>query len=119
MKRFSTLLILIAIGFLSCKKQEDPTYSVVYKVSVSNTGTPSYTTTYTGASATQTEGPITAFTWTSQSYMKKTGSHVSFMVDGGSGSGTFSFSIYVEGVLQVSDSFDNPNGPKTIVYDLR
>ena len=119
MKHYLLIITLLITIFSSCKKQEEPSYSVVYKVSVSNTGTPSYTTTYTGASATQTEGPITAFTWTSQSYMKKTGSHVSFMVDGGSGSGTFSFSIYVEGVLQVSDSFDNPNGPKTITYDLR
>ena len=119
MKHYLLIITLLITIFSSCKKQEDPSYSVVYKVSVTNTGTPSYTTIYTAANATQTEGPITSFSWTSQTFMKKTGAHVTLTVDGGSGSGTFSFAIYVEGVLQVSDSFDNPNGPKTITFDLR
>jgi hypothetical protein len=113
------LALLLVILAFSCKKKEQPTAVVSYKVSETSSGTPAYTATYTADNGvTKTEGPITSASWSSAGFEKHNGDHITFTLDGGTGTGSFTFSIYVNGVLSVTDHFDNPFGPKTIQTDI-
>lgn len=118
MKHFVFLFIIISLGMQACRK-EKPSATVVYRVNETSSGTPAYTTAYTADNgATRTEGPITTSSWASPSFIKHNGDHVSLKVDGGTGTGTFTLFIYVNGSLVVTDHFDNPFGPKTIETDI-
>jgi hypothetical protein len=117
MKRLYFLAPLLLFLTWSCKKKE-PTAVVIYKVSETTSATPAYTVTYSTENTTKTEGPVTASSWSSTGIEKHNGDHVTFTLDGGTGTGSFNFSISVNGVVTLSDHLDNPNGPKTIEADI-
>jgi hypothetical protein len=116
MKNSAILFVLLSL-LVSCKKEE-PTAVITYKVSETTTSTPAYTVTYSAENSTKTEGPLTSASWSSPGIKKKNGDHVVFTLDGGTGTGSFNFSIYMNGVLQITDHLDNPNGPGTIELDV-
>ncbi|HEY6163234.1 MAG TPA: hypothetical protein VI112_18545 [Bacteroidia bacterium] len=118
MKQKFLLLLLLAVLAFSCKKKEEPTAVVSYKVSETSSAQPAYTVTYSADNVTKTQGPITSDSWSSSGYEKHNGDHVTFTLDGGTGTGSFTFSIYVNGVMTVTDHLDNPFGPKTIETDI-
>jgi hypothetical protein len=118
LKGTGTLLILLAFFFCSCEKQEDPEAAVSYKV-IEKSGKPSgYKVIYRDENNTVTEGNLTSTRWTSRLIRMKHGDYATLTVDGGSGTGSFDFSIIVNGTVQANDHFDNPQGPKTISFQL-
>ncbi|MEW6467522.1 MAG: hypothetical protein AB1458_01280 [Bacteroidota bacterium] len=116
--RTGLYMLLCAFALASCKKEDDPPYSIMYRVEEITTSTPAYTVSYAAESATQTEGPIVSNKWSSPSIKKRAGEVASLTLDGGSGTGSFILRIYVNGVPLVEDTMDNPNGPKTISITL-
>lgn len=118
MKQFLFLAFISVVMCPSCKKKEQPGAMVTYKISVTNSSNPAYTVIYSADNSTKTEGPVRTASWSSAAFIKHNGDRVTFTVDGGTGSGSFIFAIYVNDVLRISDHFENPNGPKTIAADI-
>jgi hypothetical protein len=120
MKRW--FLIFTVLSFASCKKEPDPDKQarVTYKVEETSSATPSYTVTFSGeGNASQSEGPITAASWTSPIIRdKERGDFVSFTLESTSGSGSFKMKIFMNGVLWQEEQVDIPFTPKTVSGNL-
>lgn len=112
------IYILFLFSGVSCKKEEKK-HTVIYKVNVIS-GSPSYSVNYSSTSnVTQTEGPITASSWTSPPIGDKTdGSTAYLKLEGGSG-GAYKMFIYIDGYLEKEERMDDPYGPKTIEAVIR
>ena len=117
MKPVIFIFSLLTVVMVSCKKEE-PSAVISYKVSETSSAVPAYTVTYSAEGITKTEGPITTPSWTSSGHTMNNGDQASITLDGGTGTGSFSFSIYKNGILQVNATFDSPFGPKTITFDV-
>jgi hypothetical protein len=118
MKHLIPVFLLAVLACCSCKKKDEPQSVVSYKVRVTNSTSISFTSIYSADNSTQTTGPITTSSWSSANFEKKQGEHISFTVDGGSGNGDYSFSIFVNGSMVKNGTFSMPSAPKTIETDI-
>jgi hypothetical protein len=118
MKHLIPVFLLAVLACCSCKKKDEPQSVVSYKVRVTNSTSISFTSIYSADNSTQTTGPIMTSSWSSANFEKKQGEHISFTVDGGSGNGDYSFSIFVNGSMVKNGTFSMPSAPKTIETDI-
>jgi hypothetical protein len=97
-------------SFFSCTKSKPESQNVVvYTVVVTSNETPEFTVTYSTPQGDKTDGPIDKNSWLSKqlTYFER-GDFVALSVETKSGTGSFTSSVYLNGVLVNEEKMDYP-----------
>lgn len=110
MKYTQHILLILFLAFTSCTKSKpDQENIVVYTVVETSKNVPEYTVTYSTPQGDKTDGPITKNSWLSKQLPKfERGDFVALSVDTKSGTGSFTCSVYLNGVLVKEEKMDHP-----------
>jgi hypothetical protein len=110
MKAHHFLLYMIIICLGSCTKSKpDPENIVVYTVVETSNNTPQYSIKYSTPQGDKIVGPITQNSWLSKKLSNfKRGDFVSLSIETSSGAGSFTTSVYLNGVLVKEEKMDYP-----------
>jgi len=110
MKNTLPILLLYVLSFFSCTKSKpNPQNVVVYTVVETSNETPEFTVTYSTPQGDKTDGPIDKNSWLSKqlTYFER-GDFVALSVETKSGTGSFTSSVYLNGVLVKEEKMDYP-----------
>jgi hypothetical protein len=101
MKNILHLLFILVLAFTSCNKSKpQPENIVVYTVVENSKNSPEYTVTYSTPQGDKTDGPIIQSSWLSkQLSLFERGDFVALSIETKSGTGSFTSSVYLNGVL--------------------
>ncbi len=94
----------------SCTKSKpDPENIVVYTVVETSKDDPEFTVTYSTPQGDKTDGPITQNSWLSKQLPTfERGDFVALSIETKSGTGSFTSSVYLNGVLVKEEKMDFP-----------
>jgi hypothetical protein len=110
MKNTLPILLLYVLSFFSCTKSKpDSQNVVVYTVVETSNETPEFTVTYSTPQGDKTDGSIDKNSWLSKqlTYFER-GDFVALSVETKSGTGSFTSSVYLNGVLVKEEKMDYP-----------
>lgn len=110
MKKLQYFLMCLAFLIASCTKSKpDPENVVVYTVVETSKNTPEFNVIYSTPQGDKTDGPVTQNSWLSKQIPNfKRGDFVSLSIETKSGAGSFTSSVYLNGVLVKEEKMDLP-----------
>ena len=110
MKNLLHFLFILVLAFTSCNKSKPrPENIVVYTVVENSKNSPEYTVTYSTPQGDKTDGPIIQSSWLSkQLSLFERGDFVALSIETKSGTGSFTSSVYLNGVLVKEEKMDYP-----------
>jgi hypothetical protein len=110
MKNTLNIILILVWALTSCNKSKPlPENIVVYTVVETSKNSPEFTVTYSTPQGDKTEGPITQNSWLSKQLPDfERGDFVALSVETKSGTGSFTCSVYLNGVLVNEEKMDFP-----------
>jgi hypothetical protein len=109
-KFIGLIFFTLCLAISACKKSKpDPENEVIYTVVETSNDEPEFTVIYKTPQGDKTEGPFKANSWLSKKLPDfERGDYVSLIIESKNGKGSFTSSVYLNGLLLKEEKMDFP-----------